>query len=854
MIPSRPQTPIGGSQSVSPVLLRSNSAILGSQGGGSMQLGQYNMNLVGNSPGVSSLINQSFGKGSSSSGLSGLESSPISMVANDVGFCSSFDGSNMVSSASSGKVQSKRIANPSGGHQPQIQQFEPHMLQHGQKQFQSIPGGLGAMGPVKLEPLVTNEHIGSQRRFQSLHSLGSVKLEPQQNQIGRGIGPVKMENQLSVQSALRQQQQQQQFLNMSRQSPQAAVAQMNYLQQQQILQLQQQQQILRAFPHQQPQMQQFQQQNSPVRSVARPPYEPGTGARRLTQYMYQQQHKPQDNNIEFWRKFVAEFFAPNARKRLCVSLYGNSRQTNGVFPQDLRHCEICNHKPGRGFETTVEVLPRLFKIKYDSGTLEELLYVDMPHEYHNASGQIVLDYAKAIQESVFEHLRVVRNGRLRIVFSPDLKICSWEFCACRHEELIPRRLITPQVSQLGAVAQKYQASAQNASLNSSSSDLESNCNMFLASARQLSKALEIPLVNDLGYTKRYVRCLQISEVVNCMKDLIDYTTQEAGKGPIESLAQFPRRTRPGVHNSDQQPPEKKQRQITGHTSNDDHYSVQASVMHPSSSSVAASANNSLGTSSTTSSSITVAGLFHQNSMNSRIENQMTSPGSPYTGTSVQIPSAGSSTTLPPAQPNPSSPFSCLTPSSSNNPPQSSHNTVAASTAINHVSSANSPVQTPMQQSSQSNEVDPNEFQSSVEKIIQEMMISSQFSGSGSMGSVDYEGNNMKDINKVTQSRQNMLTSGPCLEGNLMGNNKSSTVGGGFGNLNGQNRLSASTSGITTAMGNASGTLSGRFAMPVMNHDAGMNHQQQALAYQLLNGLGANLMFPGRSKENKEYTA
>lgn len=130
-------------------------------------------------------------------------------------------------------------------------------------------------------------------------------------------------------------------------------------------------------------------------------------------------------------------------------------------------------------EATVEVLPRLFKIKYESGTLEELLYIDMPREYHNSSGQIVLDYAKAIQESVFEQLRVVRDGQLRIVFSPDLKvltkeissvftylmvllasiftrhylfkfiffwqICSWEFCARRHEELIPRRLLIPQV-------------------------------------------------------------------------------------------------------------------------------------------------------------------------------------------------------------------------------------------------------------------------------------------------------------------------------------------------------------------------------------------------------------------------
>ena len=75
-------------------------------------------------------------------------------------------------------------------------------------------------------------------------------------------------------------------------------------------------------------------------------------------------------------------------------------------------------------EATVEVLPRLFKIKYESGTLEELLYVDMPREYHNSSGQIVLDYAKAIQESVFEQLRVVRDGQLRIVFSPDLKVIN----------------------------------------------------------------------------------------------------------------------------------------------------------------------------------------------------------------------------------------------------------------------------------------------------------------------------------------------------------------------------------------------------------------------------------------------
>ena len=73
-------------------------------------------------------------------------------------------------------------------------------------------------------------------------------------------------------------------------------------------------------------------------------------------------------------------------------------------------------------EATVEVLPRLCQIKYASGTLEELLYIDMPCESQNASGQIILDYTKAIQESVFEQLRVVREGHLRVVFNQDLKV------------------------------------------------------------------------------------------------------------------------------------------------------------------------------------------------------------------------------------------------------------------------------------------------------------------------------------------------------------------------------------------------------------------------------------------------
>ncbi|KAI9383470.1 hypothetical protein POPTR_013G089900v4 [Populus trichocarpa] len=169
--------------------------------------------------------------------------------------------------------------------------------------------------------------------------------------------------------------------------------------------------------------------------------------------------------------------------------------------------------------------------------------------------------------------------------------------------------------------------------------------MFVASARQLAKALEVPLVNDLGYTKRYVRCLQISEVINGMKDLIDYC-RETGTGPMESLAKFPRRTgsSSGFHSQAPQPEGQQQQQLQTipQNSNSDRSSAQVPMQITASNGMA-SVNNSLTTASTTTSASTIVGLLHQNSMNSRHQNSMNNASSPYGGNSVQIPSPGYST-------------------------------------------------------------------------------------------------------------------------------------------------------------------------------------------------------------------
>ena len=76
-------------------------------------------------------------------------------------------------------------------------------------------------------------------------------------------------------------------------------------------------------------------------------------------------------------------------------------------------------------EATFEVLPRLNEIKFGSGVIDELLFLDLPRECRFTTGVMMLEYGKAVQESVYEQLRIVREGQLRIIFTPDLKVIKY---------------------------------------------------------------------------------------------------------------------------------------------------------------------------------------------------------------------------------------------------------------------------------------------------------------------------------------------------------------------------------------------------------------------------------------------
>lgn len=279
----------------------------------------------------------------------------------------------------------------------------------------------------------------------------------------------------------------------------------------------------------------------------RTPVESGLCSRRLMQYLFHKRHRPENNPITYWRKLIDEYFAPRARERWCVSSYEKRGNSSGAIPQtapDTWRCDICNTHAGKGYEATYEILPRLCQIRFDHGVIDEYLFLDMPNEFRLPNGLLLLEHAKVVQKSIYEHLHVTHEGQLRIIFTPELKIMSWEFCSRRHDEYITRRFLTPQVTHLLQVAQKYQAAAtESGPAGVSSNDAQTICNMFVTASRQLAKNIEHHTLNEHGLSKRYVRCLQISEVVNHMKDLIEFSHKNK-LGPIEGLKNYPKQTVP----------------------------------------------------------------------------------------------------------------------------------------------------------------------------------------------------------------------------------------------------------------------------------------------------------------------
>ncbi|XP_074337998.1 transcriptional corepressor SEUSS-like [Apium graveolens] len=247
---------------------------------------------------------------------------------------------------------------------------------------------------------------------------------------------------------------------------------------------------------------------------------PGNCAKRLIQY--HQLHLSANASIASQRELVSDFFAPSAKRRWCFSQCKNHPKQAAPFAQRAWQCQVCKHKPGCGYEVTAETLPALSKIGFETGILKEFFSFDMPSEHQTLSGEIVVHSYNAPVEAVYQNLRVVHDGQLCVVFTPDLKISSWDFCIRNIEQFISGNTLLPQVDKLRFLSCEYKHAAENDSSYLQSSTLKRYSDALAEEAYKFESALNLPQVTDVGFTRRYVRYMEMSEVVNLRWDLIDH--------------------------------------------------------------------------------------------------------------------------------------------------------------------------------------------------------------------------------------------------------------------------------------------------------------------------------------------
>ena len=144
----------------------------------------------------------------------------------------------------------------------------------------------------------------------------------------------------------------------------------------------------------------------------------------------------------------------------------------------------------------------------------------------------------------------------------------------------------------------------------------------------------------------------------------------------------------------------------------------------------------------------------------------------------------------------------------------------------------------MPQPTLSGDVDANDSQSSVQKIIHDMMMSSQLGGGG-MSGLGMMGGDVKNVNGMFSTGSNgSVSGGNILIGTGVANGNPGTGVSGFGSMGNGIGQSAMVSGIRAALANNSLSMNGRVAM-AMAREQGMNSQQQDMSNQLLaGGLGA----------------
>jgi len=252
----------------------------------------------------------------------------------------------------------------------------------------------------------------------------------------------------------------------------------------------------------------------------RPPPNFGVGVGqlllRISQFNEYQARRPPENQMPFWRDFVSEFFHHRATYKYIVWL--NDHETRSF----------------QLFQLGTETLPRFYNVIYSSSISSVYYVLENPREYCLDSRTYLLFSSKTRVEYKYENgCRVITKGFLRVTFSDELKIILWEFEAKCHDEYLPTSLFKEKKGKRSRrQSLNYVNSLPEKSETNGNREPPSNGGGEI-SLDSLPKSQ----VNQFGLPPPVMRCFEITEVINYMKDLIDFA-MDRQLSPMVSLEKY----------------------------------------------------------------------------------------------------------------------------------------------------------------------------------------------------------------------------------------------------------------------------------------------------------------------------
>ncbi|ORX95764.1 hypothetical protein K493DRAFT_301291 [Basidiobolus meristosporus CBS 931.73] len=215
-----------------------------------------------------------------------------------------------------------------------------------------------------------------------------------------------------------------------------------------------------------------------------------------------------DENLQLanhWSRVMSEYFASNGLMKYTLSHSQlKDTRTFGILDPDVFYCIPFTDALS---DLPPSLLARFYLINYESGVTDIQLVLENAVEFALPNGYHVVECARAA--FVYHYVdgtQVYASGTLKVTLNSQLKFELFEFVTTQHTELLRRGLLL-------ALAQSH---------NEGKIDIHH---------------LPDSPINDYGVSIRTMRCLEISEVITEMSDLISYSLS-SNLGAIQSLQKY----------------------------------------------------------------------------------------------------------------------------------------------------------------------------------------------------------------------------------------------------------------------------------------------------------------------------